>query len=107
MGAWKGPVVEDALDALVQACRFWLLALRVAARQLQRLVRSQASRLLTREKLAELRKDCIRCLRAVSGDPVGSSKVFASHAVSSARWIGKKLPQWYANLPRFSVLFLQ
>jgi hypothetical protein len=102
--AWKGPVVEDALDTLRQAVRFWSLALRVALRQIKRLIYKQASRLLTKQNLAELQEGCARHLRRVSEDPVGSSKAFAMNAVDKARWIMEKLPQWYAMLPKLSIL---
>lgn len=102
--AWKGAAVEDALDTARQAIRFWLLAFRLAARQLQRLVRHQASRLLTVEHLSELRDNCLKLMRTVGRDPIGSSKALAGHAVNSARWVGQKLPEWYTRVPRLSDL---
>jgi len=102
--AWKGQVVEDVLETAARALRFWLLAVRLFARQLRRFLRHQTSRFLRDYSFSDLRSGLLRCLQAFGRDPLGSLKAFVASVVSSMRWIFRKLPQWYACLPRLSDL---
>lgn len=102
--AWKGQVVEDVLETAARALWFWLLAARLFAKQLRRFLRHQTSRLFRDYSFADLRNNFLRCVRAFGRDPLGSLQSLVTDVVSSVRWILKKLPQWYAYLPRLSDL---
>jgi len=90
---WKGPEIEDALDAAVQTAIFSYLSARFLARQSIRIARKQAGRLLERNSVDSV-WDLVDEVRK---NPVKTMSAVVSHTVNALTWAGStawQAPSW-------------